>query len=129
MIYHKHSLKTITTETNTGEILVENRGYLTVEQQIKMMLDAGKSLSEHRALMYQYDENGEQLSELSGSDLYQTRKGNFDKAFSIRKQINRKYADKFREQGEKINALAKEQQIEQNVQSVPDVATVETKSE
>lgn len=129
MIIHKHSLKTITTETNSGEILVENRGYLTTEQQIKMMLDAGKSLADHRALMYQYDVNGEKLSDINGSDLYQTRKGNYEKAFEMRKQINRKYADKFKEQSEKINAQAKEQQIVQEQSASNDVANGETKSE
>lgn len=112
MIIHKHSQKSITTETNTGEILVENRGYLTTEQQIKMMLDAGKSLADQRALMYQYDVDGKKLSDLNGSDLYQSRKGDFDKAFAMRKEINRRYIDKFKEQGEKINAMAKEQIVE-----------------
>lgn len=129
MIIHKHSQKTITTETNSGEILVENRGYLTVEQQIKMMLDAGKSLADQRALMYQYDVNGEKLSELNGSDLYQSRKGDFEKSFSLKKEINRRYIDKFKEQGEKINALAKEQQFEQVQTASTDVATGESKSE
>lgn len=129
MIIHKHSTKTITTETNTGEILVENRGYLTVEQQVKMMLDAGKSLADQRAIMYQYDVSGEKLSDLTGSDLYQTRKGNFDKAFALKKEINRRYVDKFKEQGEKINQLAKEQQIVQEQSASNDVATAETKAE
>lgn len=126
MIAHKHSTKTITTETNSGEILVENRGYLTVEQQVKMMLDAGKSLADQRALLYQYDVNGEKLSDLNGSDLYQTRKGDFDKAFALRKEINRRYIDKFREHGEKINAQAKEQQIVQEQSASTDIATGET---
>lgn len=129
MIIHKHSSKTVTTETNSGEILVENRGFLTVEQQVKMMLDAGKTLADQRALLYQYDVKGEKLSDLNGSDLYQSRKGDFDKAFALRKEINRRYFDKFKEKGEKINLQAKEQQIVPEQSASNDVATGETKSE
>lgn len=104
-IYHKHS-KTkapLTVETNSGEILVENRGFLTTEQQVKMLLDAGRQLVETRALMYQYDENGKDLSDIDGTTFNNVRKGDFETLLNLRKQINRKYSDKFAELVKKRN--------------------------
>lgn len=70
-------------EKNTGETLVEVKGYITAEKRINDMINAGMRLQESRKELYDfYDGNA---ADLSFSD--PTRSPNYDMADAFQSQV------------------------------------------
>lgn len=99
MIYHKHFKKGQSfIHRNDGTVITENNGYLTVEQQVKLILDAGQQVAQARKEMYQYDVNGNNIAgDITNRDIQAVRHREFDYILKKQKELNRGFQDKFTE--------------------------------
>lgn len=123
MIYHKHNKKNKSfIHRNDGTVITENNGYLTVEQQVKLILDAGQQVSQARKEMYQYDVNGNNISgDITNKDIQAVRHKEFDYVLKKQKELNRGFQEKFNDMRKRKEELLKSQQVTE-----PQNTTVET---
>lgn len=124
MIYHKHNKKKDTfIHRNDGTVITENNGYLTVEQQVKLILDAGQQVAQARKEMYQYDVNGNNIAgDITNKDIQAVRHKEFDYVLKKQKELNRGFQEKFNE----MRKRKEEELLNLQKSSEPQNITVET---
>lgn len=126
MIYHKHFKKGQSfIHKNDGTVITENNGYLTVEQQVKLILDAGQQVAQARKEMYQYDVNGNNIAgDITNKDIQAVRHREFDYILKKQKELNRGFQDKFTEMRKR-----KEEELQQLYKTSETPTTVETQQQ
>lgn len=90
-------------EFNTHEVITENMGYLSVEEEVKLFAQAGIDLAKFRAASYQYQLPSENDGVTDSVASFAISKNDKLTSVELMRQLNISYADKLKLQAERQN--------------------------